>query len=139
MSYYTITEADVGQHAICCFGKFWPVEEFLGRVLPHDVGKRVYLRGEIVQVENNEQRDRRQDRPKCECANSGRPKTEVSGPHHPNGGPDCGQPAVMHLFQVGMVAPINFCELCGDAALESGLFVTGEEIVGRTRFAEWGR
>ena len=59
--YYTIGTADIGQPCIRAFGQTWPVADFLGRVLPGDVGKRVYqVRGLYhLQVENDEQRDRR--------------------------------------------------------------------------------
>lgn len=57
--YYTITEADVGQPIIHAFGRVHLVSGFLGRVLAGDVGKRVYQRGGILQIENNEQRDAR--------------------------------------------------------------------------------
>jgi len=59
--FYTIGESDVGKRIIRAFGKTWPVHDFLGEVLPMDVDKRVYMRGSppILQVENNEQRDKR--------------------------------------------------------------------------------
>ena len=57
--YYTLGTGDIGQPRIRAFGQTWPVSDFLGRVLAQDVGKRVYLSGRILQVENNEQRDRR--------------------------------------------------------------------------------
>ena len=37
----------------------WRVSDFLGRVFAQDIGKRVYLRADILQAESNEQRDRR--------------------------------------------------------------------------------
>jgi len=41
-------------------GKQWrALYQCIGRLLPGDVGKRVYRVGDIVQVENNEQRDAR--------------------------------------------------------------------------------
>ena len=58
-TYYTITEADVGQPAIRVWGRTWPVSGFLGRVLPGDVGKLVYRRGDVLQVENDAQRSAR--------------------------------------------------------------------------------
>lgn len=60
-----ITAANVGKHLLTAFGRQWLVSEFMGRVLPGDVGKRVYLFGDTrdmgayLQVENDEQRARR--------------------------------------------------------------------------------
>lgn len=58
--YYTIHEDDEAKFAIYCFGHSWPVTDFIGRILAQDVGKRVYLRGGILQVENDEQRHERE-------------------------------------------------------------------------------
>lgn len=58
-TYYELTVADVGRATIRAFGRVWPTSGFIGRVLPGDVGKRVYQCGDILQVENNEQRDKR--------------------------------------------------------------------------------
>ena len=55
----TIEAYDVGASYIRAFGRSWPAQYFIGRILPQDVGKRVYLVGDILQVENNEQRDAR--------------------------------------------------------------------------------
>lgn len=55
-SYYEIQPSDVGRARIAAFGRTWPVVDFLGRVLPLDVGKRVYESGGVLQVENEEQR-----------------------------------------------------------------------------------
>lgn len=57
--YHTISTEDVGQPWLKIFGQLWIVSEFMGRILPGDVGKRIYLVGRILQVENDEQRDRR--------------------------------------------------------------------------------
>lgn len=60
--FYTLKRHDVGQPWIRCFGKTWLVSGFIGQVLTCDVGKRVFKRGEILQVENDEQRNvRRRD------------------------------------------------------------------------------
>lgn len=59
MRYYTLTTDDVEQPILRCFGRPWLVHNFMGRVLTGDVGKRVYLSGDILQVENDEQRDSR--------------------------------------------------------------------------------
>jgi len=57
--YREITTADIGKSTFHAFGKAWQTSGFIGRILPGDVGKRVYLVGDILQVENDEQRDKR--------------------------------------------------------------------------------
>jgi hypothetical protein len=57
--FYTIRRADVGKATICAFGRRWPTSDWIGRVLPLDVGKRVHRRDDILQVENEQQRTRR--------------------------------------------------------------------------------
>ena len=61
MKHYTLQDSDVGKSFLRAFGRVWLVTDFMGRVLPGDVGKRVYLwrDGEGVSVENDEQRERR--------------------------------------------------------------------------------
>lgn len=54
-----ITQEDVGKGLFEFNGRKWSVREFIGRILKQDVGKRVYLKGDILQVENDEQRDKR--------------------------------------------------------------------------------
>jgi hypothetical protein len=61
--FYELTAADVGKATIRAFGRIWWVTDFIGRVLPQDVGKRVVQVSGILQVENDEQRDRRLNRP----------------------------------------------------------------------------
>ncbi len=58
--FYVIRPGDVEHTLIRAFGKVWRVDSFLGRVLPQDVGKRVYLVGGILQVESREQFEKRQ-------------------------------------------------------------------------------
>lgn len=53
--YRELTIADVGRARLKAFGKTWLCADFIGQVLPQDVGKRVYLVGDILQVENDEQ------------------------------------------------------------------------------------
>lgn len=54
--YYTITSGDVGRAFITAFGEKWNVADFLGRILPRDVGKRVYrATGHVLQPESDEQ------------------------------------------------------------------------------------
>lgn len=60
--YYVLTSDDVDKPTIRAFGRTWLVSDFIGRVMRQDVGKRVYLVGDILQVENNEQRDARERR-----------------------------------------------------------------------------
>jgi hypothetical protein len=60
--FYTLTRFDVGHKTIKAFGRRWPVEDFIGRVLASDVGKRVYRSGDVLSVENDEQMARRRGR-----------------------------------------------------------------------------
>jgi hypothetical protein len=62
--FYELKQSDVYKPSIRAFGRAWMTCDFIGSVLPGDVGKRVYLRGDILQVENNEQRDARLNRDK---------------------------------------------------------------------------
>lgn len=57
--FYTIQASDMGERFLKCLGNVWPVSDFIGRIQPRDVGKRVYRRGDILQVENDEQLQRR--------------------------------------------------------------------------------
>ena len=64
--FYTITKQDVEKPLIQAFGEKWLVSNFMGRILPQDVGKRVYRvpcndprSPPILQVENDEQFKRR--------------------------------------------------------------------------------
>jgi len=61
MKFYTLQESDVGKATIRAFGRVWSVANFIGRILPGDVGKRVFHNAtvDIVQVENDEQRAKR--------------------------------------------------------------------------------
>jgi hypothetical protein len=59
-TFIMIQSRDIGRPTIKAFGRTWLVANFIGRVLPGDVGKRVYLVGDILQVENTQQRDRRE-------------------------------------------------------------------------------
>lgn len=59
-----IRKEDVGKALFYAFGRNWPVSEFIGRIFPEDVGKRVFKVkcGEddyILQVENDQQRAKR--------------------------------------------------------------------------------
>ena len=55
--YREITADDVGKIHIKAFGQVWE-----GRIFPQDVGKRIYLSGDVLQVENDEQRNIRRAR-----------------------------------------------------------------------------
>lgn len=57
--FFTLTHDHVGKPAISAWGRSWLVTDFMGRVLPLDVGKRVYNVGGVLQVENDEQFDKR--------------------------------------------------------------------------------
>lgn len=51
---------------------------------------------------------------------------------------DCGQEAVMHLFRVAVEGPpVTFCGPCGDNALQSGAWATGEDIAAARRAGDW--
>ncbi len=214
MKHYTIKTEDVGVPHLRAFGQTWPVTGFMGRILKRDVGKRVYLRGGILQVENDEQYMARtscgQPEAKFESAASyrdGRHRVgildldafevnvawlefeanwEHLNPedlrlmriafdwameyHQPaktdhlcqsqqtNHNPadfeaisahlapatrcgcptGCGMLAVLPLFRVTAYVhespiydtlPVDFCEGCGDDALESGLYCVGDDLL----------
>ena len=57
--FITIGPEHVGRPWIKAFGQTWMTCDFMGRILPQDVGKRIYLRHGILQVENDEQRAKR--------------------------------------------------------------------------------
>ena len=66
--YREITPADVGRSLFKAFGRQWPVSGFIGRIMPADVGKRVYRTGDrVVSVESAEQFQKR-----CEAQPVGR-------------------------------------------------------------------
>lgn len=60
--YYELTEGDVGKPWVKAFGRIWWCPAFIGKVLPLDVGKRVYEVDGVLQVENDEQRAKREAR-----------------------------------------------------------------------------
>jgi hypothetical protein len=155
MKYYTLVDRDVGKNHIKAFNRVWLVSDFMGRVLETDVGKRVYLAcgdgyAPFLQVENDEQREARLKRygammrsePVCECVDTLCRTTVADTGHHPAGGRPvagvwgCGQPAVMHLFRVSeRDRPVDFCDPCGDNALQSGAWATGEDVAAARREA----
>ena len=62
---HEITQEDVGRAFINMLGRSWLVQNFMGIILPGDVGKRIYYvpckdgYGGVLQVENDDQRDAR--------------------------------------------------------------------------------
>ena len=59
MIHYTIKSTDLNMPTIKAFGKVWLTSSFIGRILQQDIGKRVYLVRDILQVESAEQYNRR--------------------------------------------------------------------------------
>lgn len=57
---YTIKAEDVYKPFLRVHGMTIPLTNLLGRILPRDVGKRIYLVDRIYQVENDEQLAARQ-------------------------------------------------------------------------------
>lgn len=57
--FYTLKDSDVGKSSLRIFGRYVATTNFIGRIMPMDVGKRVYDVGGILQVENEEQRGAR--------------------------------------------------------------------------------
>ena len=55
----TIKQEHVGKAFTQFFGHTWLSSNWIGRILPQDVGKRVYLVRDILQVENQEQMEAR--------------------------------------------------------------------------------
>ena len=193
MKYYTLTDADVGQAHIWAFDQAWPVSDFLGHIMNCDVGKRVYKRGVVLQVENQEQYEARmatsstqqfddnvawlQFLANWERRAGGPPLTTPDRDkrmmriafdwaiQHPNGlspaeaeeaaeadaetpwcqcdGTNsdrhgCLHRATLHLFRVTSMVhetpihddvPTDFCDPCGDKALESGAYCVGGELL----------
>ena len=139
MRYYTITSEDVGQPFLRAFGSVWPVSAFLGRIKIIDIGKRVYRRGGILQVENDQQRVDRLAQP-CQALHNHAPQEYDAGSATPQCAchTGCGLVAVLPLFRVtGMVhdtlmheaTPTVFCEGCGNKALEAGLYCVGNDLL----------
>ena len=57
--YFVIGKEHVNCAFVRAFGKTWPVSGFMGRIFKRDIGKIVYLVGDILQVENDAQRAKR--------------------------------------------------------------------------------
>ncbi len=152
MRHYTIKTEDVGVPFLRAFGSAWPVSGFLGRILAGDVGKRVYLCGGILLIENDEQRAARiaccdpttpakTDR-LCQALHNHNPddfeaiSTPIMGATRCECPTGCGMIAVLHLYRVTAylhetpiydTLPVDFCEPCGGDALESGLYGVGDD------------
>lgn len=54
-----ITKEMIGKQIVKFGNRSFLVCDFMGQIYNHDVGKRVYLNHGVLQVENDEQRDRR--------------------------------------------------------------------------------
>ena len=59
MNFITLTSGHIGKRIINAFGKSWFVSDFIGQILPQDVGKRVYDKGHYLTVENDKQLQKR--------------------------------------------------------------------------------
>ena len=57
--YYTITEQDINKRFLKVFGKTWSLSDLCGHIMSIDVGKRIYLVKNILQIENQEQFENR--------------------------------------------------------------------------------
>ena len=57
--YDTIKPEHVGRSSVRLCGRTWQTSAWIGRILSQDVGKRVYLAGDVLQVENDQQRAER--------------------------------------------------------------------------------
>lgn len=57
--YKEITKSDVGKSTFKLGKTSYPVAWFIGEIIPQDIGKRVYLVNGILQVENDEKRNKR--------------------------------------------------------------------------------
>ena len=57
--FVTLRADHIDKPELQAFGRRWNVVDFLGRIMAQDIGKRVYLVGDILQLENEEQRDKR--------------------------------------------------------------------------------
>jgi hypothetical protein len=58
-AYCEITEADIDKPLFTAFGRHWPVANFMGHINRNDIGKRVFLRDDVLQVESDGQRTER--------------------------------------------------------------------------------
>lgn len=59
--FITLKYEHIAKPWIHAFGKTWIVCDFIGHIMPQDIGKRVYLVDGILQVENDEQKNKRED------------------------------------------------------------------------------
>lgn len=58
-----IVPGDVGKAFFKAFDRVWVCSDFIGRILPGDIGKRVYMVDGTLQVENDGQREWRLAKP----------------------------------------------------------------------------
>ncbi len=63
--FYELQRCDVGARVIVAFGAKWRAADF-GGVLRGDVGKRVYKSGDLLEVENDDERAARLSQPAIE-------------------------------------------------------------------------
>lgn len=67
MTYREITEQDVGRRSFRIDGQDFRVVNFMGSILPKDVGRRVILKGGVIAVEKIVERDARWERDLVVC------------------------------------------------------------------------
>lgn len=53
MNFITLTSRHIGKRTIKAFGKSWFVSDFIGQILPQDVGRRVFDKGDYLAAEDN--------------------------------------------------------------------------------------
>jgi len=94
VKYYQIKRTDVHRPCLKCFGRVHLVSGFLGRILPGDVGKRIYCvkndagDSDVLQVENDEQRTARLAKGRRARARSRKYEAErLRGQPHPHPAP----------------------------------------------------
>ena len=56
---FTISQEHVGQTSVFVHPYRHLTSNWIGQILPSDVGKRVYVEADVLTVENDKQRDRR--------------------------------------------------------------------------------
>lgn len=56
---FTIQPDHVGKCSVLARGKMYSMSSVMGRIIERDVGKQVFETNGVIQVENDEQRDRR--------------------------------------------------------------------------------
>lgn len=59
MRYETIKDIHVGRKALVLFHRLWLVHNSVGQITEKDIGKRIYLVNNVVQLESDEQFEKR--------------------------------------------------------------------------------